>query len=403
MHQLQQPIIRSRVHRRHAGILVYVIITLTPLIGICSLAVDFGRIEVAKTELERGSDAAARAGTLSLPANALQAAANAITYGADNTVDGTPLTLLAGDVSVGKWNIATNTVDTTSNYPNAVQVTSHRDSTRGNPIQCIMGQIIGRANYNLMFSCVAQVGATCSYAVFGMTSIQASASVDSYQSASADYPTSGPMPVRRNGNVGSNGSTSFTAGTVYGDNGYTTSTSGYSGMGSSAKIPLRQVYPNPTLGAYDNSLLTETPGWYNSTTRDLIVPSGQNIAAPAGSYYVNNFSIGSGSTLSFSGPTIFYISGNLSCSSVTLSTYQNKPANLQIIAVPLSAGDTLNISNGARLYAMIYAPQDNVTLSGSELCGSVISNALAFSCAVHVDESLGIGGGYCTPSVSLIR
>jgi hypothetical protein len=378
-------------------------VSLTALIGICSLAVDFGRVEVAKTELERASDAAARAGALDLPSNSSQASTDAITCGGYNTVDGTPLVLQAGDVLVGKWNIANKTIDTSSNYPNAVQITAHRDSTRGNPIQCIMGQSIGIANCNLTYTCVAQIGATCSYAVFGASSVQSSGNVDSYRSASADYPNSGPMPVRSNGNVGSNGPTTFTAGRIYGDNGYTGSTSGYSGTGSSASIPITQVYPNPTLGTYNNSILSGTPGWYNSGTRDLAVPGGQSFAAPGGSYYLNNFTIGSGTTISFSGPAVVYVSGNATFTSVTFSTYQNKPTNLQIIAVPSSAGKALSISNGARLYAMIYAPQNNVTLSGSEFCGSVIANALTISCPVHVDESLGINGGYFAPSVTMIR
>jgi Flp pilus assembly protein TadG len=402
MNQLQHHILCFIQRRRRGGILIYVMISMVSLIGICSLAVDFGRVEVAKTELERAGDAAARAGTLDLPLNPSRASADAITYAAYNTVDGTPLVLLAGDVLVVKWQIATDTIDTTSNYPNAVQVTSHRDSTRGNPIPCIMGQPIGIANCNLTFTCIAQVGATCSYAVFGMSSLKSSASVDSYQSASADYPVSGPMPVRRNGNVGSNGSSTFTGGTVYGDNGYATSTSGYSGTGSSAKIPLTQVYPNPSVGTYNNSVLTES-GWYDSSTRNMTVPSGQSFAAPAGSYYLNDFSIGNGTTISFSGATILYVSGNMSYSGVTFSTYQNKPANLKIIGVPQTAGKTVNISNGSRLYAMLYAPQDNVTLAGSELCGSVIGNVLVLNCIVHVDESLGINGGYFSPTISLIR
>jgi hypothetical protein len=135
----------------------------------------------------------------------------------------------------------------------------------------------------------------------------------------------------------------------------------------------------------------------------MTVPSGQSFAAPAGSYYLNDFSIGNGTTISFSGATILYVSGNMSYSGVTFSTYQNKPANLKIIGVPQTAGKTVNISNGSRLYAMLYAPQDNVTLAGSELCGSVIGNVLVLNCIVHVDESLGINGGYFSPTISLIR
>ena len=49
-------------YRRRSGVtVVYTIILLTALIGLASLAVDYARVQLAKTELQRAADAAARA------------------------------------------------------------------------------------------------------------------------------------------------------------------------------------------------------------------------------------------------------------------------------------------------------------------------------------------------------
>src|SRR3954469_25911719 len=45
--------------RRPGGILVYTIIALTALVGVCSLAVDWGRVQMVKTELQRTADVSA--------------------------------------------------------------------------------------------------------------------------------------------------------------------------------------------------------------------------------------------------------------------------------------------------------------------------------------------------------
>src|SRR5436190_24324751 len=76
--------------QRHKGITVlYVAIAMTALCGFCSLAVDLGRVELAKTEMLRCADAAALAALreirlgngVSAAQTAAQAAASA------NTVD----------------------------------------------------------------------------------------------------------------------------------------------------------------------------------------------------------------------------------------------------------------------------------------------------------------------------
>src|SRR5271156_2252966 len=93
----------ARRHRRGrtrcGSMLIYTVIIMVPLTGLCSLAVDFGRVEAAKTELLAASDAAARAGAFQLSpgsnssTNYPNSASPATTIFSECPVDGQTLTL----------------------------------------------------------------------------------------------------------------------------------------------------------------------------------------------------------------------------------------------------------------------------------------------------------------------
>src|SRR5437588_12656390 len=88
--------------RRRSGlVMIYNMIALTALMGFCSLAVDWGRVQVGKTQLRRAADAAARYGATGISDGT--AVARAIAAAKDNVVDGSPLVLQPGDVEVGNW------------------------------------------------------------------------------------------------------------------------------------------------------------------------------------------------------------------------------------------------------------------------------------------------------------
>src|SRR5690349_19069789 len=91
--------------RRRRGLaLFYCIVALAALIGLVSLGVDFGRVQIAKSEAQAIADAAARAGAVALSANGTVAArAAAIAVAAENTVDGSPMVLSTSDIDVGRY------------------------------------------------------------------------------------------------------------------------------------------------------------------------------------------------------------------------------------------------------------------------------------------------------------
>src|SRR3954447_599107 len=120
--------------RRRAMVMIYSVVAMTGLLLVASLAVDYGRVQLAKTEMQCAVDAAARAATAYLPSDTSGARAAAISVAAMHQVAGDTLVLQSGDVVFGKWNPATKTLDTTSPTPDAVRITAQRTVSRGTPI-----------------------------------------------------------------------------------------------------------------------------------------------------------------------------------------------------------------------------------------------------------------------------
>ncbi|MDB5295558.1 MAG: Rhs family protein, partial [Phycisphaerales bacterium] len=138
---------------------VYAIISMTVLLAAATWAVDFGRVQLAKTQLSGGSDAAARAGAAALavsPADAVDAAKRAA---ADNFVDGTVLRLLDADVELVLWDAATRTyqvkVGSDQYQANAVRVVGHRAAARSSAIPLALVKMFGRSSHDISAECVA--------------------------------------------------------------------------------------------------------------------------------------------------------------------------------------------------------------------------------------------------------
>jgi Flp pilus assembly protein TadG len=150
---------RNRSRRRGIAI-VYVIVGMTAFLGIVSLAVDLGRVEVAKTELRRAADSASRAAVIALPQGTSAAQTAAITMAGDNTCDGSSVALTNSNVSIGIWNKSTKSFSTSGSADNittftAVQVSASRTRAGGNPIPLLFGAILGVSTCDVHATSVA--------------------------------------------------------------------------------------------------------------------------------------------------------------------------------------------------------------------------------------------------------
>jgi Flp pilus assembly protein TadG len=152
----------GRSLRRHRGVAaIWVIVAMMAMVGICSLAVDLGRVVTAKTELERAASAAARIAVYDMSAGADNATirSDASAMAASNTVDGTAVSLSTSaastDIQVGLWNSSSKTfsanatpltsADDTTTFP-AVKIWAKRTKANGNPISLAFGGILGAAS-----------------------------------------------------------------------------------------------------------------------------------------------------------------------------------------------------------------------------------------------------------------
>jgi Flp pilus assembly protein TadG len=140
-------------------VMVYVAISMMAMIGFCSLAVDVGRVQTAKTSLRIAADSAARAAIASLQSGASTSTAKsaAVSMAANNYCDGVAVSLSSSaDVAVGWWNTSTKTFSVQSNpmsavspnYP-AVQITARRTAANGNAIPTLFAQALGVQNSSI--------------------------------------------------------------------------------------------------------------------------------------------------------------------------------------------------------------------------------------------------------------
>src|SRR4051812_30221373 len=89
---------------RRGAVLVYTMVAMVAFVGLCSLAVDYGRAQMVKTELQSAADAAARAGAGKLSAGPVEALLRAQWVASQNSVNGEPLKLdLGQDFELGLW------------------------------------------------------------------------------------------------------------------------------------------------------------------------------------------------------------------------------------------------------------------------------------------------------------
>jgi Flp pilus assembly protein TadG len=124
--------------------MIYVVISLIVMLGFASLAVDLGRVIVAKTQLRAAADAAARAGVAALPQGSNDAITAAVNMAAQNNADGSPVVLNAStDVVIGTWNADTYTFTAGGSNPNAVEVFARRTAATNNAVPLLIGQILG--------------------------------------------------------------------------------------------------------------------------------------------------------------------------------------------------------------------------------------------------------------------
>ena len=172
-------------------VLVYTMLTVIVLMAATSLAVDWGRVETAKTELQNATDAAVRYAVSGISDGTYST--KAIAAAANNNVDGVPLTLLASDIDIGYWDTSARTFTANGTPQNAIRVSGHRTAARGTGIPLLFAKAIGRNTCDINTTSIASMDGM-PYALIslgtvnmsGTTMVQRKAGEDSSEPDSAE-------------------------------------------------------------------------------------------------------------------------------------------------------------------------------------------------------------------------
>lgn len=138
---------RGRMRRQRRGaMLILLVLLLVMFAAIATLAVDYGHIQLVKSEMQRAADATAR-GYMEYYILGGQSYANSqgttLYSRVNNPVDGSFGPAPSVAVTWGYWTTGTSTFSTTSGTYPAVQVTLTRTSSGGNAVPLIWGGMMG--------------------------------------------------------------------------------------------------------------------------------------------------------------------------------------------------------------------------------------------------------------------
>jgi Putative Tad-like Flp pilus-assembly len=151
---------KLRSRRRNGAVLAFLVLLLVMFAAVTSLAVDYGRVQLIKSEMQRTADATAR-GYMYFYNTQGQSYANshgpALYSSANNPIDANSGTAPTVNVTWGYWSTTSNVFTTanTSGYVPAVKVTVTRTNAGGNPALLYFGKLIGINSIDVHASAIA--------------------------------------------------------------------------------------------------------------------------------------------------------------------------------------------------------------------------------------------------------
>lgn len=128
--------------------------TMITLCMIISLAVDLGRVHLAKTELRAVADAIARAGASGMDDGLTVAVSRSQSIARANKVDGAAFDVnTVSDIQFGVWNISSRSFTPVSaaqfSSANAIRVTANKNATQNGPVKLLFASVLGKSTQNL--------------------------------------------------------------------------------------------------------------------------------------------------------------------------------------------------------------------------------------------------------------
>jgi hypothetical protein len=369
---------------------IYAVFMMIGITAICSLCADYARVQLAKTELYRAADAAARYAAANLPRGVSAARSAAIIAAADNTVDSTPLTLESEDVEFGTWDAQTRkfTVLTgdSANNASAIRVTARRTSARGNAIPLSLARLFGQETCNVHATVTAIAVTGRPYAFIGLERFYFGNNFVS-RSYNANAGTPGGSNLLASTSLGSNGTLHFGNNTdIYGD--LLKGPSASLGYGNHFYLSGSQMTQSSAM----KFNATETPS--TSSTGALVLGNNDSITLSAGTYHYSSISAGNSATINTTGPVTIYVSGNITVgNNFTMRAHNEKPDNTRIRLV---GSGKFESGNNLTVTAEVYGPGFEFNTGNNvDLRGAVIAREIngGNNAELYYDSSLNANGG----------
>jgi hypothetical protein len=352
--------------RRTGFSLVWGAVYLIAFAAFCSLAVDFGRVQLAKTELLKATEAAARAAAADLANGTTSATNTAISVAAQNSVDGTPLVLQAGDIQCGYYDSTTNTFTTSTATYNAVKINAKRIKSRGTGVSLTWGKVIGADNCDVTASAMATYSSKIPYGIIGYTSITVNKNMfaASYDSTVTTNPSTSVYYtnclLESNGAIADTNNGDQVKGTIaYGPSGSADPTIARTTTTVLSSNLVKPTMPTFTPVTNPGSIAANISGVHDVT-----------YSMPGGTYYFTGINTGNNCVANFSGPAVVYMDGDWTQNDGTQwIAYNNDPNNLIIY---VNSGNTVTFHNNSIIVARIVAPDAALVVNDTfELDGSM--------------------------------
>ncbi len=367
---------RAGPPQRNGMVLVYSMVIMIALLGMASLAVDYGHAQLARAEVQRAADLAARAGARQLststdPAVATAAAITAaVTIAADNPSDDQPLVLAPTDVQVGNWDDAQSPTFSTARLPlNAVVVAVRRDGTVNPCVPLTLAPLVGAQAVAVRATATARVQPPPSpYGLVGIDSVTFG-SLGVVATVTGDLASNGPVHVGTPLGIGvsvSGNAQSYNASVARG-------TAAHVG-GVTTPLSAALAYPDVAVPAGNNNARIAP---YLNGVNDFTAIAGGTV--PAGTYVVHDLNVLAGVAVNVAGPVVFYVTGslNLAAGVNLLGSANTDPANFTVNVV--RGGGVNFLANLLTPLAMvIYAPGSDVTIAVgvNRFTGTIVGKTL---------------------------
>jgi len=327
--------------KRRGLAMLYVLALLTVIFALASFAVDYGRVQLAKTQLRATTDDAAKWGALAIKSGKNTVLSRCNAAAAENKVDGVTPSYALTDVQLGSWNSATRVFTNEGKPYNAVKLTGTQ------VVPLMLGSIVQKPSVTIRVTAVART--TSLGGVIGLDGIvfHNNAFIGSYDSSVTTAPTEADAnsnaQVYSNALIEGKNNGTIKGDLLYGPSG-STSVSGWTVTGS-------------TTALQSNISMPAIPAW-SPTTNPGGVTNGNYVhnggALNGGTYWFDSLTINA--PLTFNGPATVHVNGNVVVdgNSSDITAYESRPPNLTIYQH--GADRTFTTKNSFVAKAIIVAP-----------------------------------------------